>query len=481
MIQPILLITYPDSMGGSIAALTRILDSRLQGAVGQVHLLPFYPSSGDRGFAPLRYDRPDPAFGSWDDVEELAARYDLMCDFMINHISRQSPYCQDYLKNKDASPWRDLFIRWREFWPGGEPSPEQLAMIYKRKPRAPHVPVRFADGTTEELWCTFGEEQLDIDLKSAVGRRFVEENLSGLARHGAKTIRLDAFAFSTKRAGTNCFFVEPDIWEMFRWVEQILRPFGTRILPEIHRGPTVQKKLADHGYWTYDFCLPMLVLHAIYSASGAHLTDWLNNCPRCQYTTLDTHDGIGVVDVEELLTPEEIAFTKQCIFNCGAGVKPEYNTPDYNNLDIYQVNTTYYSALGERDDAYLLARAIQFFAPGVPQVYYVGLLAGRNDIEQLERTREGRSINRHDYTAAEIDEALERPVVQRLVQMMRWRGECPAFDERAACKAVLLQPHLLEVRREYNGYEARLHADLAAVDFCVEVREQGGPWRQVRL
>src|SRR5699024_4446589 len=109
--------------------------------------------------------------------------------------------------------------------------------------------------------------------------------------------------------------------------------------------------------------------------------DWLNNCPRCQYTTLDTHDGIGVVDVEELLTPEEIAFTKQCIFNCGAGVKPEYNTPDYNNLDIYQVNTTYYSALGERDDAYLLARAIQFFAPGVPQVYYVGLLAGRNDIE----------------------------------------------------------------------------------------------------
>ena len=343
---------------------------------------------------------------------------DLMCDFMINHISRQSPYCQDYLKNKDASPWRDLFIRWREFWPGGEPSPEQLAMIYKRKPRAPHVPVRFADGTTEELWCTFGEEQLDIDLKSAVGRRFVEENLSGLARHGAKTIRLDAFAFSTKRAGTNCFFVEPDIWEMFRWVEQILRPFGTRILPEIHRGPTVQKKLADHGYWTYDFCLPMLVLHAIYSTSGAHLADWLNNCPRWQYTTLDTHDGIGVVDVEELLTPEEIAFTKQCIFNCGAGVKPEYNTPDYNNLDIYQVNTTYYSALGERDDAYLLARAIQFFAPGVPQVYYVGLLAGRNDIEQLERTREGRSINRHDYTAAEIDEALDRPVVQRLVQMI---------------------------------------------------------------
>lgn len=481
MIQPILLITYPDSMGGNINTLTHILDSRLQGAVGQVHLLPFYPSSGDRGFAPMCYDRPDPAFGTWEDVEKLASRYDLMCDFMINHISRQSLYCRDYLKNKEASPWRDLFIRWREFWPGGEPTPEQLAMIYKRKARAPHVPVRFADGSTEELWCTFGEEQLDIDLKSAVGQRFVEENLSNLARHGAKTIRLDAFAFSTKRAGTSCFFVEPDIWDMFHWVENILRPFGTRILPEIHRGPTVQKKLAAHGYWTYDFCLPMLVLHAVYSANGKHLAEWLNSCPRRQYTTLDTHDGIGVVDVEELLTPEEITFTKQCIFNCGVGVKPEYNTPDYNNLDVYQVNTTYYSALGERDEAYLLARALQFFAPGVPQVYYVGLLAGKNDIEKLERTREGRSINRHDYTAAEIDEALERPVVKRLVQMMRWRGECSAFDESAVCKATLSRPHLLEVRREHDGCEARLCADLAAIRFCVEVRQKGGPWRRVRL
>ena len=126
----------------------------------------------------------------------------------------------------------------------------------------------------------------------------------------------------------------------------------------------------------------------------------------------------------------------------------------------------------ERDDAYLLARAIQFFAPGVPQVYYVGLLAGRNDLEQLERTREGRSINRHDYTAAEIEEALERPVVRRLVQMMRWRGGCPAFDEHADCEAELLRPNLLEVRRQYNGYKARLRADLATFGFVVEVREQ---------
>ena len=73
-----------------------------------------------------------------------------------------------------------------------------------------------------------------------------------------------------------------------------------------------------------------------------------------------------------------------------------------NNLDLYQVNCTFYDALGRRDNEYLIARAIQFFAPGIPQVYYVGLLAGTNDMELLARTRVGRDINRHYYTPAEI-------------------------------------------------------------------------------
>ena len=49
------------------------------------------------------------------------------------------------------------------------------------------------------------------------------------------------------------------------------------------------------------------------------------------------------------------------------------------NVDTSQINCTFYDALGADDLKYLLARAIQFFIPGVPQVYYVGLLAGRND------------------------------------------------------------------------------------------------------
>ncbi len=97
------------------------------------------------------------------------------------------------------------------------------------------------------------------------------------------------------------------------------------------------------------------------------------------------------------------------------------------NLDLYQVNCTFYDALGRRDDDYLMARAIQFFAPGVPQVYYVGLLAGTNDLDLLRRTGVGRDINRHYYARAELHERLEAPVVRSLLDLIRFRNAHPAF------------------------------------------------------
>ncbi|AKG36720.1 sucrose phosphorylase [Paenibacillus durus] len=424
----IMLITYADSIGKNLQETAELLSAHFKDIVGGVHILPFYPSSADRGFAPLTYEEVDPEFGDWDDVAKIANDFYLMYDFMINHISRSSAYFKDFQENKDNSPYRDLFIRYKDFWPGGEPTQEDVDAIYKRKPRAPYIDVTFADGTTEKIWCTFDEEQIDLNLYSETTKRFVKEQLQGLAERGASIIRLDAFAYATKKPGTSCFFIEPDTWEMLDEVKAILEPYGTELLPEIHEHYSIQLKLADKGYWVYDFALPMLVLHALYSGKSERLTHWLNICPRKQFTTLDTHDGIGVVDAADLMTPEEIEETKNNLFSQGANVKRVYNTMAYNNLDIYQLNCTYYSALGDDDDAYVLARAIQFFTPGIPQVYYVGLLAGKNDIELLEQTKVGRNINRHYYTKEEVEENLERPVLKRLFALMKFRNSYGAFD-----------------------------------------------------
>lgn len=466
-----MLITYSDSMGKNLDDLEKVLDTYFKEEVAGVHILPFFPSSGDRGFAPMDYHKVDPAFGNWNNIERLAGKYYLMFDYMINHISAQSEYYKDFLAKKDESKYRDLFIRYKDFWENGEPTEEQVDAIYKRKPRAPYVEAKFADGTTEKVWCTFDEEQIDIDCKSDTAKEFIRDNLLTLCGHGAALIRLDAFAYATKKAGTSCFFIEPDVWDFLGECEKIVEPYGVKLLPEIHEHYTMQKRIEAADYYVYDFALPMLLINALYYGQTQYLKNWLTICPRKQFTTLDTHDGIGVVDVKDLLPDEEIFRTKEDIFKFGANVKKIYNTAAYNNLDIYQVNCSYYSALGDRDDRYLLARAVQFFAPGIPQVYYVGLLAGKNDLELLEETKVGRNINRHYYSLEEIAGEVNRPVVQKLLALMRFRNSHPAFDGEFILEDC--DDNRLIIRRQNGSEYAVLKADFSESRFVIEYSKNG--------
>ena len=465
----IMLITYADSLGRNLKELKEVLKEHFAKAVGGVHILPFFPSSADRGFAPMEYERVDPQFGSMEDVRALSREHYLMFDFMVNHISKSSKYFRDFQEKKDASQYRDFFIRYKDFWTGGEPTQEQVDLIYKRKPRAPYIEVEFQDGAREKVWCTFCEEQIDLNVGAPVVKRFIKDTLVSMCKNGASIIRLDAFAYAVKKENTNCFFVEPEIWDLLHEIERVVEPYGVMILPEIHEHYTIQHKIAQKGFWIYDFALPVLVLNALYTGSGKYLKQWLDQSPMKQFTTLDTHDGIGIVDVKDLMPDDEVERTKESMFTKGANVKKIYNTAAYNNLDVYQVNCTYYSALGNRDQAYLLARAIQFFAPGIPMVYYVGLLAGENDIALMEETKNGRDINRHYYTKEEVARQLERKVVRDLRDLMEFRNQCPAFDLNGACKTTA-EGGRLEIVREYQGHKAVLKADLKSFGFTIETQ-----------
>ena len=466
-----MLITYADSIGNDLKDLEYALETYFKDAVKGVHILPFFPSSGDRGFAPIDYTCVDEAFGDWSDIERLSEKYYLMFDYMINHISAQSRYYKDFLEKKEKSQYWDLFIRYQDFWENGEPSEEEVDVIYKRKPRAPYVEAHFADGSREKVWCTFDEEQIDIHCKTETAKKFIRDNLKTLCGHGAALIRLDAFAYATKKAGTSCFFIEPDVWELLKECEDIVAESGAQLLPEIHEHYTMQKRIEEKDFYVYDFALPMLLIHAIYFGKTEYLKHWLEICPRKQFTTLDTHDGIGVVDVKDLLPDEEIERTKEGIFRYGANVKKIYNTAAYNNLDIYQVNCTYYSALGDDDASYLLARAVQMFAPGIPQVYYVGLLAGKNDLKLLEETKVGRNINRHYYSLEELKTEIDRPVVKQLLGLMKLRNEHPAFDGTFRLKAC--SDSCLHIVRENGEEYAELFADFEKKGFTICYTENG--------
>lgn len=463
MKNSVMLITYPDSMGEKISDVEYLLDNQFKNVFSGVHLLPFYPSSFDRGFAPLTYKCVDKSFGTFNDIESLTHKYDVMVDFMINHISKESEYYKDYKKNKDSSMYKNLFIDFNEVL-GNNPTKEQIDLIYKRTPNKPIHTIEFTDGTTRDLWCTFSDHQIDIDVNSEVGVKFIKENIEFLVSTGVKVIRLDAFAYATKKVNTNCFFIEPDTFELLGRCNNLVSKTDCLLLPEIHEHYLIHKKLEKNGYYTYDFALPMLLLHTIYTKNCEALVNWLKICPRNQFTTLDTHDGIGVVDVEDLLTREEIEFTKESLYKNGGNAHVKYSTSEYNNLDIYQINCTYYSALGCSDNKYLLARAIQMFAPGIPQVYYVGLLSGKNDIDLVESTKEGRNINRHQYSIEEINQELKRDVNIKLLEILRFRTNFDVFD--GECEVNALKEKL--TIKYYKGSKyAILNIDLAKMEYVI--------------
>ncbi|SFC09258.1 sucrose phosphorylase [Alkalibacterium subtropicum] len=321
-----MLITYADSLGKDLNELKEVLDKYFNDAIGGVHLLPFFPSTGDRGFAPSDYTQVDQSFGTWEDIEELGEKYYLMFDFMINHISRESKFFKDFKEKHNESDYKEMFIRIREFFPDERPNKKDIDLIYKRKDKAPFQEVAFADGKIEEVWNTFGEEQIDLDVTKDVTKQFIRETIKDMASHGCDLIRLDAFAYAIKKLDTNCFFIEPDIWELLEDVRQEAAKYEIELLPEIHEHYSIQMKIASHDYFIYDFALPMVTLYSLYSGKTNRLADWLKKSPMKQFTTLDTHDGIGVVDAKDILLDDELDFTSEELYKVGANVKRIYSS-----------------------------------------------------------------------------------------------------------------------------------------------------------
>lgn len=464
----IVLITYPDSLGGNLKNLQQALETYAPGAVESIHILPFFPSSGDRGFSPITYDMVEPAFGDWNNIAALASKYTLMCDMMVNHISRRSAEFQDYMAKGKDSPYADMFFDYEAFF-GGEPTAEQLAKIYKRSDKPLYQQVTLPDGTTKKLWCSFSAEQIDVDTNSPVTREYIMRNLRQLGEHGISVVRMDAYGYITKVKDSNCFFVEPQVWELIGEMEALLAKQDMTLLPEVHDRYETALKIAHHGYYTYDFVLPLLVLHTLFSGSARAMKHWFSIAPENQFTVLDTHDGIGVFDADGIVSEVE---AEEVIRRAEPNLSYSFKPMDMSKRKYYksyQLYGTYYSILREDDQAYLLARAMQFFAPGIPQVYYVGMLAGKNDLDF--DPKDHRFINRHNYTMDEIADEVKRPVVQKLLEMMRLRNTHPAFQ--GGLTIADTPDNILYLTRTLGDETVVLEADLTTKAFTIKYSENG--------
>ena len=429
------LITYVDRIGcKNLTDLKALFENQLKGLFGGLHILPFYyPIDGeDAGFDPIDHELIDPRLGDWNDLKELSKEVDIMADVIVNHVSAKSIQFQDYLEKGSASEYADLFLSFETVFPNGATEADILS-IYRPRPSLPFTMVKLKDGSSKLIWTTFTSNQIDIDVNSEIGQEYLNGILETFSKGGIKMIRLDAAGYAIKKQGTSCFMTE-DTFEFVGELSKKANALGIEVLVEIHSFYQTQIEIAKRVDYVYDFALPVLVLDTLFNKNSTSLKKWLAVSPRNAISVLDTHDGIGIVDVasedgkpglidDDIL--DEIV-KKMHVNSKGDSLKATGAAAS--NLDLYQVNCTYFDALGRDENAYLMARAIQFFVPGIPQVYYVGLFAGENDMELLAKTNVGRDINRHYYTMDEINTHLERPFLTAFKNLMLLRNNHSAFN-----------------------------------------------------
>jgi sucrose phosphorylase len=479
------LITYPDRLAGDLPGLHQLLTERLPGVFGGVHVLPFcYPIDGaDAGFDPVDQRDVDERIGTWDDIAALSGKLDVCADLIVNHASRLSPWFQDVQESGERSPYLGMFLTLDRIFPDGVTEAD-LLRIYRPRPGLPLTRMMIG-GEPKLMWTTFTSDQVDLDLNNQQARDQLSGVLNLMSRNGIGCVRLDAVGYAVKTPGTSCFMT-PQTTDFIRSLCAEAQGLGLDVLVEVHAHYERQLEIAKEVDFVYDFALPPLVLHAIHAGDVEPLLHWLRIRPVNAITVLDTHDGIGVIDVAAdpadpntsgLLTDAQVEALVESIHTASNDVSRRATGTSASNLDLYQVNCTWYDAVGRDDARMCLSRIIQLLTPGIPQVYYLGALAGTNDETLLAATGIGRDINRHYYTVAELDQALASPMVKAQLALFRLRNTHPAFAGQFTCGSGD-QPGSLFMTWRCSTHSLELTA--IPLQGVFELRwTQDGAWRSV--
>jgi sucrose phosphorylase len=330
--------------------------------------------------------------------------------------------------------------------------------------------------------------QMDVNAKSPKVWAYYEEVLSKLANFGCQVVRLDAFAYLSKEIGDINFFNKPGTWDYLAQVNDIAKRNNLRLLPEIHAeyGMHLHDEVANEGYVIYDFFLPALTLHALEKGTNKAIVSWAKEIVEKGFKTvnmLGCHDGIPVLDLkgkeingvyhQGLLPDSDIDDLIELILERGGRVKNLYGS-DGKKISYYQVNATYFSALGEDEQKMLFARALQMFMPGIPQIWYLDIFAGANDYAAVERAgADGhKEINRTTLSLETIEAALKTEVVLKQLDIIRLRNTSKAFQGTVEFLETTAEEDVN--MRWSNGVEyAQLVGNLKTHEFSIHYSESG--------
>ncbi len=496
-----ILITYPDGVREPnlppLRSLARFCEEHLQDTVSGLHLLPFYPSSSDDGFAVIDYRAVDPDLGDWADVARLGRRFRLMFDAVLNHVSASSHWFKAFLR--DDPRYRRYFVV--------VPDAADLSAVVR--PRALPVLTRFSTARGQEaLWTTFSADQVDLDYHNPDVLLEAIDAVLFYVACGASMIRLDAIAYLWKEFGTPCIHLPQThrFVQLLRAVLDIAAPHVLLITETNVPHNDNVSYLGDgnnEAQAVYNFALPPLVLHTFHTASAAVLSRWAAGLrlpsPRATFFNfLASHDGIGLNPVRGILSEDQIAALVGGAVVHGGLVSFKSN-PDGTHTP-YELNINYFDALSDPQgqeglsiqvERFVAAHAIMLALAGLPGIYFHSLLGSRGWPAGVALTGQNRTINRQKLLRAELERDLAAPdsLRRRVFRSLRWllrvRAGHPAFDPYGSQQVVDCGEPLFALLRESRKTDERvlcLHNVSASVqEVCLDPRNLLGGGRYADL
>ena len=457
------LITYGDGIRrrgeAPLHTLAQFLHDHVGDVVSDVHLLPMFPWTSDDGFAVVDHRAVNPALGSWADVAELATEHAVMFDFVANHTSSHSPWFLGWLADDPA--YAGFYVEKDLEFDEDHVVRPRTTPLYHAFPRP--------DGTKAWAWTTFGEDQVDVDVRNPPTLLELTDVLLGYLERGASAVRLDAIGFLWKESGTTCLHLPQThaVIKLWRALVDEVAP-GTRLLTETNvphaENISYFGNGHDEAHLVYQFALPPLVLHSFVAGSTARLTDWATGVGPVSDTAtwfnfLASHDGIGMRATEGILDDHERTALVERTHAHGGRVSWA-SRPD-GSRRVYELNLSYLDALCTVDEAHdpaivaakaLAAHSILFAFLGVPALYYHSLVGSPPDLEGMVTSRINRRINRAvldaDRLAVELEEdPRRRAVFSGMRRLLEVRGQHEAFSPFGTQRVELLDERVFAIRR----------------------------------
>ncbi len=470
--KDVMLITYGDSILSKnkmpLKALNTFLDEYTRGLIKNVHLLPMFPYSSDDGFSVIDYLKINPSLGSWEDIKDLAERYYLMFDGVINHISVKSDWFNKYLNQDDK--YKNYFIQC-------DPNLDYSLVV---RPRA--LPLYYPYQTRKGIkyvWATFSDDQVDLNYKNPDVLLDVLNILVEYIKNGARFIRLDAIGFLWKEAGTSSIHLRQThlLVKIMRYVvDQVLK--GTILISETNvphnENITYFGTKDDEAQMVYQFPLPPLTLFSFLTGNALKLSTWaksLNDTPLHPFNTyfnfLASHDGIGVRPAEDILDAKEKQIMIDHVINSGGKVSYKLN-PD-GSKSPYELNISYFDAINQKDDSifnkvnkFIASQVVLLSVIGMPGIYIHSLLGSQNDYEGLKTSNIFRRINREKLDYQTLTEELNDKnhlryqVFNKYMELLSLRKKQKAFSPKAEQEVLFLDKRVFAIIRNNKQAEEKV-------------------------